>query len=330
MSFRNSILCILLLFHFVNCASYSPQLINRTNNFIPKNYVKKQFKFFPFTIDLYATEFVQGNVVYIEILAIKQHLEILSDLSCNYQGKTVPLSSRDWGYRGFIAIKSNSKVGRHNVFLSYIYAGKRYDKRLLIYIKKSRFLKNESFQAFVASSRDKKKDQETLKIIHKGIIQKKEAFAIYSKDKIKNILSHPTNKHYITSPFWVQRIRKIYQMKNNKKHIISKKISYHKGVDLRGGVGSPVYAIANGRVVLADHLFFEGKFSIIDHGHGIFSGYMHQSKLYVYKGERVKAGELIGLVGKTGRVTAPHLHLFLRIQDTYINALSILSLPVRN
>lgn len=82
----------------------------------------------------------------------------------------------------------------------------------------------------------------------------------------------------------------------------------HYGVDIAAGEGAPIHAPASGRVAVAEQFFLEGGYTMIDHGHGVFSGYMHQSKQMVATGDMVERGQLIGHVGKTGRATGPHLH----------------------
>jgi len=83
---------------------------------------------------------------------------------------------------------------------------------------------------------------------------------------------------------------------------------YHTGLDFYGGTGVPIYAPARGRVVFAGPLTVRGNATYIDHGWGVFTGYFHQSEILVQPGQIVEAGEQIGMVGATGRVTGPHLH----------------------
>ena len=83
---------------------------------------------------------------------------------------------------------------------------------------------------------------------------------------------------------------------------------YHTGLDLYGSTSTPVLAPAAGRVVFAGPLTVRGNTTYIDHGWGVFSGFLHQSQLLVSVGEVVEAGQTIGMVGGTGRVTGPHLH----------------------
>lgn len=83
---------------------------------------------------------------------------------------------------------------------------------------------------------------------------------------------------------------------------------FHSGADFAGAPGSPVIAPAPGMVVLADTLNVRGNAIMIDHGWGVFSGYWHQTEMYVRPGEMVKTGQVIGTIGSTGRVTGAHLH----------------------
>lgn len=84
--------------------------------------------------------------------------------------------------------------------------------------------------------------------------------------------------------------------------------SFHSGVDFCGGTGLPILAPADGVIVFADFLTVRGNATLIDHGWGIYSGFWHQSEIKVKAGQVVRKGEIIGLVGGTGRVTGAHLH----------------------
>lgn len=83
----------------------------------------------------------------------------------------------------------------------------------------------------------------------------------------------------------------------------------HFGIDIAAAEGTPIKAPVDGVVALAEPDFYlTGGTTLLDHGHGVFSVYIHQSALKVAKGERIVRGQIIGLVGKTGRATGPHLH----------------------
>lgn len=83
---------------------------------------------------------------------------------------------------------------------------------------------------------------------------------------------------------------------------------YHTGTDFGGGVGIEIFAPAPGKVVFAGPLEIHGNFTVIDHGWGVYTTYSHQSKILVNVGDEVQTGQVIGLVGGTGRVTGAHLH----------------------
>ena len=97
----------------------------------------------------------------------------------------------------------------------------------------------------------------------------------------------------------------------------------HSGADLHAATGTPVHATNRGRVVLAKKLFFTGNTVILDHGLGIYSLYAHLSRIGVRKGDIVKNGQVVGLSGATGRVTAPHLHWAMRVQGARVDPFSL-------
>ncbi len=93
----------------------------------------------------------------------------------------------------------------------------------------------------------------------------------------------------------------------------------HFGVDLKADLGDPVLSINNGVVRLVEELPNYGKTVIIDHGLGIFSGYLHLSEIKTVVNSKVKRGEIIGLVGSTGYSLAPHLHFTVKINGASVD-----------
>jgi len=89
--------------------------------------------------------------------------------------------------------------------------------------------------------------------------------------------------------------------------------SPHRGVDFRAPMGTPIKATNSGRVVLVGDHYYAGKSVYIDHGLGVISMYFHLSKIKVLTGQQVNKGDVIGLSGKSGRATGPHLHFSLAL-----------------
>ena len=95
--------------------------------------------------------------------------------------------------------------------------------------------------------------------------------------------------------------------------------SPHMALDLRGAVGQEILAPKTGKVVLAENHFYGGNKVILDHGGGLFTAYSHMSEILVEPEDVIEAGTVIGFVGMTGRVTGPHLHWEVFLNENRIN-----------
>lgn len=99
----------------------------------------------------------------------------------------------------------------------------------------------------------------------------------------------------------------------------------HTGWDQQAATGTPVRAMAAGRVAFAGRLAIRGNYVLIDHGLGLFTGCAHFSALQVRAGQMVTAGQIIGLSGNTGRSSAPHLHWEVRLRGHWVDGLALLA-----
>ena len=101
----------------------------------------------------------------------------------------------------------------------------------------------------------------------------------------------------------------------------------HYGLDFAQKKGTPIKAMNNGIVTLAEKdLFYTGATLIFDHGHGISTLYMHMDKIFVNKGDHVKKGDIVGTVGSSGRSTGPHLDIRLNWFGTRLDPATILNI----
>lgn len=93
----------------------------------------------------------------------------------------------------------------------------------------------------------------------------------------------------------------------------------HRGMDFRSPMGNPIKSVADGIVALVGDHYYAGKSVYVDHGNGVISMYFHLSKPTVKEGQHVERGQTVGLTGKTGRVTGPHLHMSIAVQGKLVN-----------
>ncbi len=100
--------------------------------------------------------------------------------------------------------------------------------------------------------------------------------------------------------------------------------SSHTGMDVKAPEGRPVVAANRGRVALLGEFFFAGRAVFLDHGEGIYTMYFHLSEIRVEEGQVVPKGEVLGLVGMTGRATGPHLHWGVRLGGARVDPASLI------
>ena len=135
-----------------------------------------------------------------------------------------------------------------------------------------------------------------------------------SYDFFKNKFIYPIEKYIITGVYGSQRI------------LNGKPRSPHYGIDLHAPEGTPVKAMMDGVVTLAEKdMYFTGGTIIFDHGHGISTLFMHMKDINVNVGQNIKQGEIVGSLGQTGRATGPHLDIRLNWFDVKLDPMSILN-----
>ena len=130
------------------------------------------------------------------------------------------------------------------------------------------------------------------------------------------MMSYPVDEPYIVSGFGNRRTYNNGVFSN-----------YHSGIDFGVYTASNIniYAAADGTVLFASELPIHGNYTVIDHGWGVYTSYSHQSQLLVTPGQEVKRGDLIGLIGSTGRSVGPHLHWEVIIHSVYVNPITWLN-----
>jgi len=102
--------------------------------------------------------------------------------------------------------------------------------------------------------------------------------------------------------------------------------SPHSGADFRASEGTPVVAPNHGTVALSGDTYFSGGSVVLDHGWGLYSYFAHLSTILVEEGDVVEPGQVIGHAGATGRVTGPHLHWTVRLNNARVDPLSLIEI----
>lgn len=278
------------------------------------------FKEVDFSVVVRSNEFKQGNLGFFKIQEVtgKPKLDP-SKITARWNGKFTPIYPFHGGYVGVLPIAPEHPKG-----ISYLDIEKEETEKTVIYkfpisITETFFPERKMYNPLRVPKKYiiKEHSPETLEFIKKCEDKKQAVFSQDSEFKLSGKFVLPLDKIFVTSPFYVKRY---YHPTHPGKS--------HGGVDLRGKPGVPIYAIQDGKVVIAERMFYEGIFTVIDHGSKIFSLYMHQSRTNVKEGDVVKAGDKIGEVGSTGISTGPHLHLGLKVDGEILNPLSVLELTL--
>ncbi len=137
--------------------------------------------------------------------------------------------------------------------------------------------------------------------------------------------SHETPRLW-AAPLSLPRDSRITSGYGGAREYNSRVTSRHMGTDFAGAVGTPVGAAARGIVALVADFYLAGRAVYLDHGAGLVTGYFHLSQVDVAEGDTVVAGQRIGTVGRTGRVTGPHLHWIMRYGGISVDPMSLAQL----
>ncbi len=138
--------------------------------------------------------------------------------------------------------------------------------------------------------------------------------------------NQPRSERLFAGNFVWPRISEVTAPFGDLRMFNGKKKSQHFGLDLDGSTGDEAFASNDGKVVMVRECFGSGNTVLIFHGLGLYTAYFHLSRFDVKQGQKVKQGQRLGLIGKTGRVTGPHLHWGAKIAGRWVDAQSVLRL----
>jgi murein DD-endopeptidase MepM/ murein hydrolase activator NlpD len=251
------------------------------------------------------TEISQGEIVELKIFG-----EGIASIEGRMGKETIRFYTDADGYYGaLLAADLEAKPGPAVVNITTTTAtGARQETQITLKIKPKSF-KQESFS--VGTEFDQL-SPEILERIKKDQAQFSRVFMSSVPERLwEGPFIIPVSSD-VTSPFGYRRI------------INGLPRAPHTGVDLKAALGTEVLAANHGRVVLLGDFFFSGNSVVLDHGGGLYTVYFHLSEFKVAAGSVMRKGEVIGLVGMSGRVTGPHLHWGARINDARVDPFELI------
>ncbi|MBP1990463.1 M23 family metallopeptidase [Paenibacillus eucommiae] len=207
-----------------------------------------------------------------------------------WEGKTYTLKPFGSGYFTYVPISMSAKPGQYPIG----------DQLLTI--------------------KEKKFETQYLKVTKQMESMKQETDKINADQKKIDLARSSSAPEFLFSEPFIQPIEGILTTPFGYTRYVNGKLdSSHRAIDLAAKEGTPIKATNDGIVALAELLYLTGNAIYLDHGMGLFSQYAHLSELKVKPGDKVKKGDIIGLVGTTGFSTGPHLHFTFWAHNVPVN-----------
>ncbi len=272
-----------------------------------------------YVVKIRARKFKQGELMYVRLLPNSPGItnSHLQKYNLIWMKKKVEMFVLNNEYTGFIPIHPELEPGTYDLEIKTDEQSETY-KVCPVQIEPSKFKETRVAETLKLPKRfaPKKTSGGSIKFILECEKIKRAAYQSDTLPLFTQNFNLPAKVKKITSNFYARR------------NYFTKKGKPHGGIDIRGASGDPIHAIQDGKVVISRPMYFEGVFTVIDHGSKIFSLYMHQSETLVHEGEAVKRGQLIGKIGSTGMSTGPHLHLGLKVDNILVNPMSVIHLKI--
>ncbi|TGL61001.1 M23 family metallopeptidase [Leptospira sarikeiensis] len=273
--------------------------------------VEKQEELFSFSLS--GRKFAQGELLFLKLKPSPRVADKLGNFVIHWEGQEIPFAQKEGYAYAFLPVSPEfSKPYAVLELIEKHFFTKNDSKKYEIPIQKTYFATSKvSHLTMDKQYTTEELPEETKTFIKECSEAKAKAFLSKSDLQFENDFEYPVPNPILNSPFYKRRI---YNKEKGRPH---------GGSDFKGGIGDPIYAINDGTVILARSMYYEGNFTVIDHGLELYSLYMHQSEILVRPGDKIKKGDLIGRIGTTGMSTGPHLHLGLRVLGTMIDPLSV-------
>jgi murein DD-endopeptidase MepM/ murein hydrolase activator NlpD len=255
------------------------------------------------TLPALATKLPKANPVPGGIAVVPLGIESVSAPVVTYNEKRVMVAPNPKQEKHWLAIAGidlNAEKGKHQLVVETNPTQHTIDFEV----------KDRKYKAQHITIKNKRKVNPYKKDLERIKKEKKEIVASLShwsdSEQINTDFVLPV-KGRLSSPFGLRR----YFNKQPRKP--------HSGIDIAAPKGTPIVSPADGTVLTTGDYFFNGNTIFIDHGQGLVTMYCHMSKIKVKPGQKVKRGQKIGAIGMTGRVTGPHLHWGVSLNDVRVD-----------
>ena len=245
-------------------------------------------------LDLKTGSPVPGGVAIVPLNPVSKNIP-----KAFYQGKRVMLRKFQQRWHAVVGIPLSAKPGIHFIEVKAS-TGSRYEFKVL----------PKKYATQHITIKDKRKVDPTAEDLNRIYREKKiitSALKTWSETLLPPLEFQAPVDGRLSSPFGLRRF------------FNGKPRRPHSGLDIAAPEGTPIRASTDGIIVNIGEYFFNGNTVFLDHGQGLVSMFCHLSRIDVKPGQRIKAGETIGAVGMTGRVTGPHLHWGLSLNDVRVD-----------
>lgn len=267
-------------------------------------------------INLHALTLSHHEIKNANTVLLKIKEKNISDVKLTFDKQNIDFFENPFDKNSFYALLPISyyqDLKDYRIIISYIKNGKKVFKGSDLKVINANY-KSETINVEPSKFKPNKEDK---KLVKRTKQEYTEAMNIYNSIS-KNIywnkdFVYPLHSK-ITSNFGTKRIYN------------GTLKSYHSGTDFKAKENTAITASNDGIVRISQNRFYSGNSIIIDHGHGVYSGYFHLNTMNFKVGEKVKRGDVIGLSGSTGRVTGPHLHFSFRINGLQVDPLQAIEI----
>lgn len=216
----------------------------------------------------------------------------------HFQKQRIMVANNNGYWHGIVGIPLSAKTGQHKLHI------KGQNKTIIFMVEPKKYSEQR------ISIKDKRKvnpNAEDLKRIRR------------EKSRINKALKHWVEKEEVETGFTLPVTGKLSSPFGLRRYFNEQPRKPHSGIDIAAPEGTPIVAPAAGQIIESGDFFFNGNSVFIDHGQGLVTMYCHMSQIKVKPGQTITKGETIGAVGQTGRVTGPHLHWSVSLNNARVD-----------